>query len=336
MQSRVAQVWQSFIGKPVYSGSDFFQIGGDSLIATRVIARLNRIGIAGASLQALFSHPTLAGFCTTLAGTGNRETENVLVPLTQGMSGECLFVFHASDGDVASYMTFAQAAGCRVWGLQAPERIETDSLRELAADYLLAMARQPEADSPVLIGWSYGAAIAAEVARMLHSRGKAVRLVLIDPVCGADFAVEDLSALLRLLAEERDRIALPDDWENLGETARIESFVRSAVEAGMLSQPLPTGMARQWLTRIYRLLDLLSKHRVGESAPVPCMWIEADRHPGHWTPAVREWSAWKARAQIHVVEASHWQLMDDAVIAPKVAALVRQWLSSLPSQEQIQ
>ncbi|THF65005.1 SDR family NAD(P)-dependent oxidoreductase [Pseudothauera nasutitermitis] len=336
LRNRVAQVWQSFLGKPVQPGSDFFQIGGDSLIATRVIAQLHRIGIAGAGLQALFAHPTLAGFCATLEGTGSRKMENVLVPLTQGASSERLFVFHASDGGVASYLTFAQALDCRVWGLQAPERIEADSLRELAAGYLRAMEPQFGAEPLTLIGWSYGATVAAEIARLLHGRGKTVRLVLIDPVCGADFAVADLSALMRLLAREHRRIVLPDDWEDLDETARIEAFVHRAVEAGVLPQPLPTALARPWLTRIHRLLDLLAKHRVGDCVPVPRLWLEADRHPGHWTPAVREWVAWKAQAQIHVVAADHWQLMEDAATAAKVAALVRQWLSRNPCREHVQ
>lgn len=334
--NHVAQVWQSFLGKPAHPGSDFFQIGGDSLIATRVVAQLNHLGIAGASLQALFANPTLAGFCATLKGMGSKKMENVLVPLIQGTSGERLFVFHASDGGVASYLTFARTLDCQVWGLQAPEQIEVGSLRELAAGYLQAMTPQLGAAPVTLVGWSYGATVAAEIARLLHDRGKAARLVLIDPVCGADFAVADLSALMRLLAKEHSRIVLSDDWETLDETARIESFVHSAVAAGVLPQPLPTAVARQWLTRIYRLLDLLSKHRVGDGIAVPCLWLEADRHPEHWTPAAREWAAWKARAETHVVAADHWQLMEDAAIAPQVAALVRQWLSRNPCQEKNQ
>jgi yersiniabactin nonribosomal peptide/polyketide synthase len=335
LQHRVAQVWRAFLGKPVGPESHFFLIGGDSLIATRVVAQINRIGIAGASLQALFAHPTLAEFCATLKGVENGEMEDMLVSLARGMSNESLFVFHASDGGVASYLTFADALDCRVWGLRAPETIEADSLRELAAGYLRVLEQQPGAEPFTLLGWSYGATVAAEVARVLHHRGKPTRLILIDPVCGADFVAEDLPALLRLLARARDQIVLPDDWARLDETARIESFVRGAVVSGMLDPALPMDIARQRLTRIHRLLGLLSKHQAGASVPVPLLWIEADRHPGHWTPAAREWSAWKARAQTHVVEADHWQLMEDATVAASVAALVRQWLSRNPCQAQI-
>ncbi|WP_220701755.1 type I polyketide synthase [Brenneria goodwinii] len=330
----VAQVWQSFLGKPVQPGSDFFQSGGDSLIATRIIAQINRIGIAGASLQALFAYPTLAGFCATLKETRSKEImKNVLVPLTQGTSGERLFVFHASDGGVASYLTFAQTLAGQVWGLQAPEQIAVNSLLELAQNYLRAMKPQLGDEPYTLIGWSYGATVAAEVARILQDRGKAVRLVLIDPVYGADFAVEDLSALMRLLATEH-KIVLPVDWDERDEAARIETFAASAVAAGVIEQSLPTDEARQWLMRIYQLLDLLSRHRIGPCIPAPILWIEADRHPEHWTPAACEWAEWEAQAQSHVVSATHWQLMEDAGIAAHIASLAGQWLAQTSSQEQ--
>ena len=322
----VAQVWQAFLGRPVSLESDFFHSGGDSLIATRVIAQLNRAGVAGASLQALFAHRTLAAFCATLEGIRRPDMKNVLVPLTQGHSDERMFVFHASDGGVASYMSFAGALDAQVWGLQAPEQIEVDSLQDLASGHLHAMMTKLGKEPHILAGWSYGAAVAAEVARMLHDRGEAVRLVLMDPVYGADFAVENLSALMRMLVGEH-RIDLPENWEALDESARIETFVVAAVQAGVIAEAMPTDAARQWLTRIFRLLNLLANHRIGQSIPAPILWIEADRRPNHWTPAAREWADWKAHAQTLTVTATHWQLMADADIAAALAGDVQRWLS---------
>lgn len=333
LMNSVAQVWQTFLGKPVNPASDFFHSGGDSLIATRVIAQLNRVGVVGASLQALFAHRTLAAFCATLKGTRNTDMENVLVPLTQGTTDERLFVFHASDGGVASYMAFAQALDAQVWGLQAPEQINVDTLPALAAGYLRAMQAQIGTAPTTLVGWSYGAAVAAEVARILHGRGKAVRLVLIDPVYGADFAVADLSALMVMLSGEH-KIVLPDNWDSLDESARIEAFVTGAVQAGVINEAMPVDAARQWLTRLYRLLNLLAKHRVGPSVPVPIFWIEADRHPDHWKPAECEWADWKAHAQTLVVQATHWQLMEDESVAVPLGHQVQQWLSSQANRQE--
>ncbi|MDE9590983.1 phosphopantetheine-binding protein, partial [Xenorhabdus bovienii] len=46
--------------------SDFFQSGGDSLIATRMVVQLRRQGYEQANLQQLFEHPKLSEFCRTL------------------------------------------------------------------------------------------------------------------------------------------------------------------------------------------------------------------------------------------------------------------------------
>lgn len=259
--------------------------------------------------------------------------ENVLVPLTQGTTDERLFVFHASDGGVASYMAFAQALDAQVWGLQAPEQINVDTLPALATGYLHAMQAQIGTAPITLVGWSYGAAVAAEVARILHGRGKAVRLVLIDPVYGADFAVADLSALMVMLSGEH-KIVLPDNWDSLDESARIEAFVTGVVQAGVISEAMPVDAARQWLTRLYRLLNLLAKHRVGPSVPAPIFWIEADRHPDHWKPTECEWADWKAHAQTLVVQATHWQLMEDESVAVSLGHQVQQWLSSQANRQE--
>jgi yersiniabactin nonribosomal peptide/polyketide synthase len=261
--------------------------------------------------------------------------ENVLVPLIQSSSSERVFVFHASDGGVTPYLAFAQALDRNVWGLQAPEQITVNSLLELATGYLQAMKPQLGNEPYTLIGWSYGATVAAEVARMLHASGKDIRLVLIDPVYGADFTVADLSALMRLLAKEHG-IALPDDWDNLDETSRIEVFMSGAVEAKVISQPMPVEVAQQWLSRIHQLLTLLSQHRVRGAIDIPILWIEADQHPEHWTPAVCEWEAWKVRAESHVVSATHWQLMEDAEISTQIATLVGQWSAQVSREEKIQ
>ncbi|WP_421533536.1 SDR family NAD(P)-dependent oxidoreductase [Morganella morganii] len=327
LMNSVAQVWQTFLGRPVHPACDFFRCGGDSLIATRVIAQLNRNGVAGASLQALFTRRTLGAFCATLRETAAADMENVLVQLTPGTTDERLFVFHASDGGVTSYLAFARSLDAQVWGLQAPEQISADSLSALASGYLHAMQVQPGHAPVTLVGWSYGAAVAAEIARILHDRGRAVRLVLIDPVSGAGFAVADLSALMVMLSDEH-KITLPDNWNRLDESTRIRAFVSGAAETGVIDETLSAADAHQWLTRIFRLLNLLPAHRIGSPVPVPVFWIEADSHSGQQKTAECEWADWKAHAQTLVVRATHRQLMEDESVAVTLGRQVQQWLFS--------
>ncbi|MEJ2629892.1 MAG: amino acid adenylation domain-containing protein [Acidihalobacter sp.] len=70
-EAAVAGLWQELLRVPVvHRHSHFFQLGGDSLLATRLMGRLDQAGYT-AHLGDLFNYPTLAAFAATLA-TANR------------------------------------------------------------------------------------------------------------------------------------------------------------------------------------------------------------------------------------------------------------------------
>jgi yersiniabactin nonribosomal peptide synthetase len=72
LEELVARVWTELL--PVAEvGRDrsFFALGGDSLLATRLVARLQAAGVSGASLRGLFAAPTVAGFAARLRLEGS-------------------------------------------------------------------------------------------------------------------------------------------------------------------------------------------------------------------------------------------------------------------------
>ncbi|WP_239121170.1 condensation domain-containing protein, partial [Planomonospora parontospora] len=67
VESVVAATWAELLGLPaVGRDQNFFSLGGDSLLATRLITRLRAAGVTGAELTDLFDHPELADFAATL------------------------------------------------------------------------------------------------------------------------------------------------------------------------------------------------------------------------------------------------------------------------------
>lgn len=63
----VARAWQELLGVgSVYRDDDFFALGGDSLLATRLLIALSRLNVQGATLGAVFSRPRLADLCEGL------------------------------------------------------------------------------------------------------------------------------------------------------------------------------------------------------------------------------------------------------------------------------
>lgn len=67
VERRVAKVWADLLEVPqVGRDHNFFTLGGDSLLATRQVRRLDAAGLADVKLSNLFTHPVLADFAATL------------------------------------------------------------------------------------------------------------------------------------------------------------------------------------------------------------------------------------------------------------------------------
>nr|WP_315591462.1 non-ribosomal peptide synthetase [uncultured Cupriavidus sp.] len=71
----VADVWEALLdGVQAGRESHFFQLGGHSLVATRVVARLRTRGYPHATLRDVFEAPTLAAFAARLDGSDAHVT----------------------------------------------------------------------------------------------------------------------------------------------------------------------------------------------------------------------------------------------------------------------
>ncbi|WP_422768954.1 amino acid adenylation domain-containing protein [Plantactinospora sp. WMMC1484] len=69
LEKLIAATWADVLGvAAVGRGHNFFTLGGDSLTATRLIARLAAEGLPPVSLRALFDNPTVAGLATQVTG----------------------------------------------------------------------------------------------------------------------------------------------------------------------------------------------------------------------------------------------------------------------------
>lgn len=96
IEKQVAALWQQLLSTGnVTRETDFFQQGGDSLLATRLTGQLHQAGYE-AQLSDLFNHPRLADFAATL-----RKTD---VPVEQP------FV-HSPERSLPALCAYRRAAG---------------------------------------------------------------------------------------------------------------------------------------------------------------------------------------------------------------------------------
>jgi amino acid adenylation domain-containing protein len=183
MEQTVARVWQEVLQMPVGGPEDdFFDVGGDSLKAIKLILDLERALSLKLSLTLITEAPKFARLCEALRE--HRTAHYVpLVVLKPGDGSPPVFIVHGLGGDVAGLlpMTRRMTYPGAVIGIQARGLGGNDPLlatvEAMAAEYLREVkARQPEGPYN-LCGYSFGGLVAFEMARRLRESGDEVALV---------------------------------------------------------------------------------------------------------------------------------------------------------------
>ncbi|MEV0684908.1 amino acid adenylation domain-containing protein [Nocardia sp. NPDC050378] len=164
----------------------FFELGGTSLLATRLATQLGDALAATVPVTWIFTAPTPAGILTALraAGTDSTGTDtafDILLPLRTTGTGEPLFCVHPVSGLAWSFSGLTAHLDRPVYGLQSPALSSTeplpDSIEQWALLYLKHLrAVQPEGPYH-LLGWSLGGVIAHAMAVQLQEDGEQVALL---------------------------------------------------------------------------------------------------------------------------------------------------------------
>ena len=162
----------------------FFDLGGDSLSAMRLIAAINTSLDAHLAVRTLFHAPSVRSLSQQL-GRHDSAVEVVPVEVLKEGTGVPLCCIHEGSGLSWPYRALGNYLDSPIIGInQIPQNGEAEagSIRSMAARYADRLqAVYP--DGPYkLLGWSFGGVVAHELAIELHRRGCVVqRLILLDP-----------------------------------------------------------------------------------------------------------------------------------------------------------
>ncbi len=163
----------------------FFELGGDSLLAMRLVAVINSSLDADLAVRTVFHAPSVRALSQRL-GTHDSAVQLAPVEVFKEGTGVPLCCIHEGNGQSYAYRGLGNYLECPIIGInQIPQNGETEpgSIRGMARNYADRLqAVYP--DGPYnLLGWSFGGAVAHELAIELRRRGGVVhRLVLLDPV----------------------------------------------------------------------------------------------------------------------------------------------------------
>ncbi|MFF5718185.1 amino acid adenylation domain-containing protein [Streptomyces buecherae] len=190
VEQQLAQLWQESLqhDSPVSTATSFFALGGSSIAAVRLVKNIRaRFGVP-LPVQAIFEHDTIAKQARALSA-GNTAAFSRAVPLA-GKGDHLLFLWSGLGGYPMNLRALAESiAGTsyRCYGLQAHglndgEDIEDDTIVVMARRDIEQVRRIQPHGPYNLIGYSFGARIAFEVAHQLETQGETVdRVILLAP-----------------------------------------------------------------------------------------------------------------------------------------------------------
>jgi thioesterase domain-containing protein/acyl carrier protein len=170
----------------------FFDLGGDSLSAMRVIAEINARLDTRLAVRTLFHAPSVRSLSLQL---GRRDSELEVVPvetLKEG-TGIPLFCIHPGGGMSWPYQRLGNYLDCPIIGIQQvllDEEAEPQSIRDMAKNYADRIQEVNPSGPYNLLGWSFGGIVAHELAIELQQRGcEIARLILFDAPVSLDDSV---------------------------------------------------------------------------------------------------------------------------------------------------
>ncbi len=199
VEQAIAQVWRDLLGvDDIATTDDFFALGGHSLAAVRLFARIRKQFAVDLPLATLFETPTLGELAALVARVGGVETarpaadsrkavSNViplprawspLVTICRGRDQRLpLFCVHGAGGNVLNFKVISDRLGPDLpfYGLQAQgvdgRLPPLSSIEDMAAQYLEPLRAVQPRGPYRLAGYSAGGVIALEMAQRLQQDG---------------------------------------------------------------------------------------------------------------------------------------------------------------------
>ena len=185
---QLTHIWENVLGiHPISVKDDFFNLGGDSLSAVRLMLEIEQHFGQKLSLATLFPSSTIEHLASILRQATGSHLSSPLVAIQPGGTKRPFFCVHPIGGNVLCYLDLARHLGedQPFYGLQASGidgEGEPKSRIEAMASHYIEAIREIQPQGPYLLGgWSFGGVVAFEMAQQLHSSGEQVALLaLID------------------------------------------------------------------------------------------------------------------------------------------------------------
>ena len=191
IQEELADIWKNHLKIPhVSDETDFFETGGNSLIAFKVLKDIRKVIKVKLNISQLFTNTTFSSLLSLieqnlrLLSRNSHAPGSLIVPLKEEEAqGAQLFCIHAVGGSVGSYFKIAKTIkfSGAIFGVTGFASEEVRDIETYASALVSQMMSKDLSRGVWLLGWSFGGLLSLTVARQLHDHGIAIHgIFLVD------------------------------------------------------------------------------------------------------------------------------------------------------------
>jgi amino acid adenylation domain-containing protein len=208
LELKLTKIWENVLGvHPLGLNDNFFDVGGHSLLAIRLVSQIENILGKNITPNTFFQAPTIKKLANILRQKEFSTANSSLVPIQPHGSKRPFFYIHTIYGSLIYSLNLLSKldADQPVYGLQAKglDGIESPHtcIEDMASHYIKEIKTVQPHGPYFLGGWCAGGVIAYEMAQQLYAQGETVELLTIfdayppKMITPADKAVNSVSPI---------------------------------------------------------------------------------------------------------------------------------------------
>lgn len=227
ISDKIIEIWQRLLQRsPIFVDDDFFDLGGNSLILTRLFLDIEREIGRSLPITTIYEAPTVAKLAAVVGGAAAPRF-SPLVLLKDGDDGAPLFIAHGLGGNVMELTLLGKRIQSPhpVYAIQARgldgEGAPCETIEEMGRIYVAAI-REVQPHGPYyLAGYSFGGLVALEIAHRLSREGEKIAFLgFLDSYPNQQYwPLISRLTVLRRLAERRVAALLKSPIRSVGSAA---------------------------------------------------------------------------------------------------------------------
>jgi thioesterase domain-containing protein/acyl carrier protein len=204
-EKKLNKIWSELLQtKQISMDENFFEIGGHSILAVKLMIKIEKVMGIRLPLATLIDHSNIRDMAEFIDGKDKSARWGSLVPIRSKGTRPPLYLVHGAGLNLLLYTTITShlhpdqpVLGLQAKGLDGVEE-PLGTIEEMAKYYLEEIFKIDKSDSFALAGFSMGGHIAFEMARQLVSANKKVSFLGVFDTVSDDASDKHLKLMQRI------------------------------------------------------------------------------------------------------------------------------------------